>query len=304
MAAIELKKVELPNGETLGYREREGGDKIVLFIHGNMTSSKHWDVVLENLDEKYKVYAVDLRGFGASTYNKPIMKIKDFSDDVRLFVEALNIQPYAIVGWSTGGSVGMQYCADYENPCEKLLLLAPGSTRGYPFYATGENGLPDVNQRLKTYEEIKADTGKTKAVQGAYDRKDKEFLKTMWNMAIYRNKQPDPLKYDEYLEDMLTQRNLAEVYHALNIFNISHVHNGVTAGTGEVDKINVPVLLMWGSDDIVVTEQMKNETLEDLGDKVTYRELPNCGHSPLVDNLDLLMETIEDFLANKEVSKL
>src|SRR5690606_5113104 len=146
-----------------------------------------------------------------------------------------------------------------------------------------------------TYEEIKGDAGKTKAVQGAYDRKDKEFLKTMWNMAIYRNKQPDPLKYDEYLEDMLTQRNLAEVYHALNIFNISHVHNGVTAGTGEVDKINVPVFLMWGSDDIVVTEQMKNETLEDLGDKVTYRELPNCGHSPLVDNLDLLMETIEDF---------
>ena len=29
-----------------------------------MTSSKHWDLVLENMDAEYKLYALDLRGFG------------------------------------------------------------------------------------------------------------------------------------------------------------------------------------------------------------------------------------------------
>lgn len=42
---IHLKNVSLANGETLGYREREGGTEHLLLTHRNMTSSKHWDVL-------------------------------------------------------------------------------------------------------------------------------------------------------------------------------------------------------------------------------------------------------------------
>ncbi|MBO8157327.1 MAG: alpha/beta hydrolase [Bacillaceae bacterium] len=296
MAEIHMKKVALPNGETLGYRERSGGNKAVLLIHGNMTSSKHWDLVLESLDDKYKVYAVDLRGFGESSYNKQIESIKDFSEDVRMFIEALGIHPYAIAGWSTGGAVGMQYCASYPDGCEKLLLLASASTRGYPFFASGPDGLPDVSKRLRTYEEIKQDQGKTIPIQGAYDTGNKEFLKMIWNGLIYDRNQPDEKKYEEYLDDMLTQRNLAEVYHALNTFNISSHYNGLTEGTGEVRQIQIPVLVMWGNRDHVVLKNMTEEILEDLGDKAQYQELDGCGHSPLIDNLDLLIQTMEHFL--------
>lgn len=31
---VTLKKVDLPNGETLAYRERDGGEENVLLIHG------------------------------------------------------------------------------------------------------------------------------------------------------------------------------------------------------------------------------------------------------------------------------
>ena len=56
---VELKKVPLPNGETLTYREREGGDRNLLLIHGNMTSSKHWDLLIDRLNPNLKVYALD-----------------------------------------------------------------------------------------------------------------------------------------------------------------------------------------------------------------------------------------------------
>ena len=49
---VQYKHVQLPNGETIAYQEREGGHKKVLLIHGNMTSSVHWDLVLENMDPK------------------------------------------------------------------------------------------------------------------------------------------------------------------------------------------------------------------------------------------------------------
>jgi pimeloyl-ACP methyl ester carboxylesterase len=291
---VTMKEVHLSNGETLAYREREGGEQKVLLIHGNMTSSKHWDLVYENIDVKYKLYAVDLRGFGQSTYNNLVLSIKDFSDDVKLFVDAIGIKDFAIVGWSTGGAVSMQFVADYPGYCNKLILLASESTRGYPF--DGKLHENDTPRRFVLHEEIKKDVTKTIPVQTAYDTNNTKLLKLIWNAVIYTHNQPSPELYEEYLQDMRTQRNLAEVHHSNNTFNISHHHNGLVEGNGKADDINVPVLVLRGERDYVVTAEMTQEILEDLGSKAKFIELKNCGHSPLVDDLTQLLSVITDFL--------
>lgn len=295
--AVQLKKVDLPNGETIAYREREGGLTNVLLIHGNMTSSKHWDLLIDSLGPEYKVFALDLRGFGESSYIKPIMSIKEFSADVKLFVDEIELKDFTLVGWSTGGAVGMQFAADYPGVCEKLVLLASASTRGYPFFGTSPEGLPDVNNRLVTYEDVKADPGKTLPVQQAYGEQNRGFLKAMWNMLIYTDRQPEEQLYEEYVDDMLTQRNLAEVYHSLNTFNISRVNNGLVDGTDQVKDIRIPVLVLRGDRDLVVTQRMTEEIIEDFEGRANFVELKNCGHSPLVDDLDQLLQHIEGFLA-------
>lgn len=294
MVNVSVKSVELSNGETLFYREREGGDIKVLLVHGNMTSSKHWDLVLENMDEKYKLFAVDLRGFGLSTYNNLIMSIKDFADDVKLFVDAIGLKDFALVGWSTGGAVGMQFAADYPGYCNKLILLASESTRGYPF--DGKLSDADEPRRFTLHEEIKRDLVRTIPVQAAYDTNDIALLKLIWNAVIYTHNQPAPDLYDEYVQDMRTQRNLAEVHHSNNTFNISHFHNGLVPGNGKVDDIHVPVLVLYGERDMVIAREMTNELLADLGDKATFVELKNCGHSPLVDDMPQLLEAMTKFL--------
>jgi pimeloyl-ACP methyl ester carboxylesterase len=291
---ITMKEVQLANGETLAYREREGGGQKILLIHGNMTYSKHWDLVYENIDAKYKVYAVDLRGFGQSTYNNLIMSIKDFSDDVKLFVDAIGLKDFAIVGWSTGGAVSMQFVADFPGYCNKLILLASESTRGYPF--DGKLNENDEPRRFITHEEIKMDVTKTIPVQTAYDTNNTELLRLIWNAVIYTHNQPPAELYEKYLQDMRTQRNLAEVHHSNNTFNISHHHNGLVEGNGKVMDINVPVLVLRGERDYVVTAEMTNEILEDLGSKAKFIELKNCGHSPLVDDLPQLLTVITEFL--------
>lgn len=298
MVNILMKEVLLSNGETLAYRERDGGEIKVLLIHGNMTSSKHWDLVLDHMDPKYKLYAVDLRGFGGSTYNKLIMSIKDFSDDVKLFVDEIGLKDFAIVGWSTGGAVSMQFVADYPGYCNKLILVESESTRGYPF--DGMLHANDEPRRFTTHEEIKQDIGKTLPVQTAYDTNNTELLKLIWNSVIYTHNQPSPEHYDEYVQDMRTQRNLAEVHHANNTFNISHYHNGLVDGTGQVDDITIPVLVLQGDRDLVVTAEMAKEIVEDLGEKAKFVELKNCGHSPLVDDLAQLLTAMTQFLEDGE----
>jgi pimeloyl-ACP methyl ester carboxylesterase len=301
MKNVLMKEVILSNGEKLTYREREGGNTKILLIHGNMTSSKHWDLILENMDDSFKVYAVDLRGFGGSSYLTPIQSIKDFSDDVKLFVDSIGLTDFTIVGWSTGGAVGMQFVADYPGYCEKLILLASASTRGYPFYGVNSEGQVDLNLRYLTYEDIKMDTIRTIPIQGAYDSGNRELLKTIWNSAIYTHNQPSPERYEEYVDDMLTQRNLAEVYHALNTFNISSVDNMASCGTHLVSKIDIPVLVLRGDRDYVVTEEMTKEIVEDFGERASFVELKDCGHSPLVDDLDQLMNTMYQFLNKRGV---
>lgn len=297
MANVTIKKVKLTNGETIAYREREGGEKKVLLIHGNMTSSKHWDLVIDNMDEEYKLYALDLRGFGLSSYNNLITSIKDFSDDVKLFVEEIGLKDFAIVGWSTGGAVAMQFAADYPGYCNKLILLASESTRGYPF--DGKTSEHEEPRRFSRYEDIKRDLIRTIHVQAAYDTNNVELLKLIWNAVIYTKIQPNPELYDEYVQDMRTQRNLAEVHHSNNTFNISHHHNGLIEGNGLVDQINVPVLVLRGDRDFVVTAEMTRELVEDLGAKATFVELKDCGHSPLVDDLPQLLKEVTNFLTTE-----
>ncbi|WHX99715.1 alpha/beta hydrolase [Neobacillus sp. DY30] len=300
MAFVTIKEVQLTNGETIAYRERHGGEKKVLLIHGNMTSSKHWDLFLEHMPDEYKLYALDLRGFGLSSYNNLITSIKDFSDDVKLFVDEIGLKDFAIVGWSTGGAVAMQFAADYHGYCNKLILLASESTRGYPFDGKlSENDLP---RRFTSYEDIKRDLIRTLPVQAAYDTNNVELLKLIWNAVIYTKNQPAPELYDEYVQDMRTQRNLAEVHHSNNTFNISHHHNGLVEGNGLVDNINVPVLVLRGERDLVVTAEMTRELVEDLGPKAKFVELKDCGHSPLVDDLPQLLTEVTKFL-NTEVFK-
>lgn len=291
-----LAKVELSNGETLSYRKREGGDELVLLVHGNMTSSKHWDLLMESMDERFTIYAVDMRGFGESTYNKRITSIKDFSDDIKFFVDALELKDFTIIGWSTGGNVAMQFCADYPDYSKKLVLFASGSTRGYPYYSSNADGTPDFTKRLATIEQIEQDPVKTIPMQQMYDTKNRDGLKFVWNSVIYTQNQPDEARYEQYVDDMLTQRNLADVYHALNTFNISAVDNEVARGTNQVKDIHIPTFVLYGDRDFVVTGEMTTEIIEDFEGRAQIMKLANCGHSPLVDSLDETKEAIEEFI--------
>ncbi|MFD1739158.1 alpha/beta fold hydrolase [Bacillus salitolerans] len=301
---VHLKTVGLPNGETLGYRVREGGNKTLLLIHGNMTSSKHWDLLIDALPNEYRIIALDLRGFGLSTYKQPIESIKDFSDDMKLFVDALSLKDFTAVGWSLGGTVAMQFIAENPGYASKLVLVASGSTRGFPAYGLNAEGNIDLTNRLKTKDDFRMDAVRTIPIQAAYDNRDANLLKAVWNSVIYDKNQPSSEKYEEYIDDMCTQQNYADVLYALNRFNISKHHNGVIEGNHLVNNLNLPILALFGDRELVITKQMQEELLSDLPKQyVTYVELKDCGHSPLVDDINQLVEAITVFLEKKVEEK-
>ncbi len=282
---IILKSVKLTNGETTGYRERKHGNSTIFLIHGNMTSSKHWDMLMEKIPKNYKIIAIDLRGFGISSYNTPVTSLKDFSQDIKLFADTVGLERFTLAGWSAGGAVAMQFTADYPQYVSRLVLVESVGIKGYPMLKFNDKGEP-LGEFIKTKEDVKKQIA---PIVNAVTNKDKAYLRALWNKLIYTQKQPSPEKYEEYLEDMLMQRNHADVYHALIRFNISNENNGIVNGSGEVDKIDVPTLVLQGDKDRVISVMMAKETADGIGDNAKLVVLENCGHSPLTDCPDKLI---------------
>ncbi len=288
-----LKYVPLKN-ETIAYREQGSGNKTLILVHGNMTSSQHFDILMERLPRDIKVYALDLRGFGGSSYNNPVNHLKDFSSDIKEFVDRLSINKFSMLGWSTGGGIAMQYCIDHPEDVDKLILVESVGISGYPIFKKDDKGQPIIGEHLTTKDELSKDFVQVKPILDAYANKDKATLRAIWDAAIYTNKKPNEESYEVYLDDMLTQRNLVDVDYALMYFNISNEHNGVVEGTGEIDKIKQETLVFQGKNDLVVPKYMGDSISNGIKDSKYI--LHDYGHSPFVDDLDMVLDNLLSFL--------
>ncbi|TFD48861.1 alpha/beta hydrolase [Cryobacterium frigoriphilum] len=120
-----------------GVLERPAADGaaggVVVFIHGNVSSSLFWQPIMLALPPEWRAVAIDLRGFGASEI-LPVdatRGLADFSDDVASVLDALGIASAHVVGWSMGGGVLMRLLLDRPGLVASATLVAPVSPFGF-----------------------------------------------------------------------------------------------------------------------------------------------------------------------------
>ena len=181
-----VKTFNLRNGETVAYRQAGETGDIVVLVHGNMSSSVHFQTTMEKLETDHRVYAVDLRGFGDSSYGKPLDSLHDFAIDVEAWIEALDLREFHLLGWSTGGGIALEIAADMPDRVKKLFLLDSVGIKGYPMFKKDEKYQPILTQLLTTKEEIAMDPVQVLPILNAYATKDKGLLKAIWNAVIDR----------------------------------------------------------------------------------------------------------------------
>lgn len=292
---FEFKKIHIGN-EILAYREGGVGNRNLLLIHGNMSSSAHFDHLMEHLYDDFKIYAVDLRGFGHSSYHERFDSLKTLSDDLELFIDKLRLKDLEVLGWSTGGGIAMYLAINAPSVIKRLILLESVGITGYPMFKKDATGQPIMTELLMTKEEIEADPIQVAPVLAAIANKDGAFYKAVWNAAIYTaGNQPEANDYDRYVEEMLLQRNLVDIDYSLTRFNISSTHNGYGEGSGEVYAIKCPVTIIQGAKDYVVPMQMAEGIYDALKENATLNILENSGHNPMVDQMDEVVRLIKEF---------
>src|SRR5262245_34855879 len=84
-----------------------GSGPDVLLIHGWLSSSRMWEGTMERLSPHFRVWAIDLMGFGDSwaADSSRLLTIDDQTHLVVAFCKAAGIRLYAGVGHSMGGAI-------------------------------------------------------------------------------------------------------------------------------------------------------------------------------------------------------
>ena len=133
------------DGLSTHYIEKGFGDPVI-FIHGFFFDTNMWNKSIEVFAEIYKVYAIDLWGFGYSTrepldYGYPL-----YTKQLHKFMDALNIHRASLIGQSMGGGTIMNFTISNRNRVDKIVLVsAAGMPNALPLMGRISN-LPGVGE--------------------------------------------------------------------------------------------------------------------------------------------------------------
>lgn len=119
------KEVEA-NGVRMSYVE-EGTGEPVVFVHGAVSDLRAWEPIQGAIADEHRFIAPTLRYFGTGDWpdDGERFGVATHADDVAAFIEALDIGPVHLVGWSYGANVAT--AAALENPefVQSLILFEP-----------------------------------------------------------------------------------------------------------------------------------------------------------------------------------
>ena len=287
LAGISQLKVKT-NRLEVAYLEAGTGDIPIVLVHGNCASSLFFQDFMLALaaTNRYIIYAPDMRGYGDSeTLAVDATRgVRDFSDDLDAFVQALGLQRFHLLGWSLGGNVVMQYAIDHPGKLRSLTLESPGSPFGFGGCKGVEGSLiwpdgagsgggtanPDFVQRLAHGDRGDEQTSPRTVMNTFYFKppfraapdREEIYVTSMLSMKVAE---------ENYPGDITPSQNWPNV--APGTKGVNNALSPVYLNQGEFATIDQkpPVLWIRGANDQIVADQ----SLFDLGFLGQLGAVPN-----------------------------
>jgi len=128
------ERVAFHDGNGIKLRVREWGAKdapALVLLHGLRGFSGTWRGLAEHLAEDYRLIAIDQRGRGESDWDPGRNYYTDaYLGDLEAVVETLDLQRFALLGHSMGGTTAYVYAAKHPDRLFALIVedIAPGAS--------------------------------------------------------------------------------------------------------------------------------------------------------------------------------
>ncbi len=110
------------NGSKMAYVD-EGEGPVVLFLHGNPTSSYLWRNIIPYVSDNHRAIAVDLIGMGDSGKPDILYTFADHAAYLDEFIEVLDLQDITLVVHDWGSALGMRYARLNEENVGALVFM-------------------------------------------------------------------------------------------------------------------------------------------------------------------------------------
>lgn len=106
----------------LHYQEFGQGKPLIL-LHGNGEDGSYFSNQIDYFSKKYRVIAVDTRGHGESPRGTAPFTIRQFVEDLHLFMkEDINVEKADILGFSDGGNIALLFAIKYPEMVDRLII--------------------------------------------------------------------------------------------------------------------------------------------------------------------------------------
>ena len=118
----------ISNAEEISYSKtsKTKNNINIVMLHGNFSSSRNMEPIMHELINKAFIIAPTMRGFGKSSYKRPIKSYKDLAEDIYMFMSETypEIKNYYIFGHNIGGNVAVELAKLHPESVKGLVLLA------------------------------------------------------------------------------------------------------------------------------------------------------------------------------------
>lgn len=112
------------NNHLVAFDEIGHGPVSIIFLHGWRSSRLAFKKVISKLDPSlFRVFALDLPGFGESPAPKNPFNLQDYVDLIREFIKNKKLEKVVLVGHSFGGRIAIKLAADKPTLTHKVVLV-------------------------------------------------------------------------------------------------------------------------------------------------------------------------------------
>jgi len=130
-------------GSPLHYADFGGAGQVMVLVHGIASSHLNWMGVGEELAKQFRVYAVDLPGYGLSPRASEPATVQTSQAYLDRFIDHVSPgAPVVLFGHSMGGLVAMLQASAHPEKLSRLILLAPAAP--YPRLSMAVAFLPGL----------------------------------------------------------------------------------------------------------------------------------------------------------------
>ncbi len=240
--------------------ETKGAGFPILCLHGHPGSGKSMAIFTDYLSERFLTFAPDLRGYGQSQTQQRFQML-DHLDDLLELLNEYNVGRCLLLGWSLGGILAIELLLKYPERFSGLVLIA-SAARPY-----GQH--PPTTPLDLFYTAIAALLNALKpGWQWNIDTVGKRSL------FRYLMTQQTPSAY-HYLASHAVPAYL-KTSPAANQALSAALKSGYNR-LADLKNIQVPCLILAGSNDCHITAQSSQETAKYLS-KCTLHCYPNTAH--------------------------